>query len=743
MNSFNSNQDRAEEKVISTSCLHNCGGGRCLLKVHVKDGKIVHIETDNGADPQLRACARGRAYRQRLNSPDRLKYPLRRTGMRGEGKFERISWDEALDTVADNLRRTKAEYGNSAILPLGGSGNTGGTIHGPASLFRMLSSFGGYTGVWGVDSWEGTMFASLATYGTQYTGNSADDFLNSRMIILWGWNPAETGQGPGHSTSRYLAQARDKGIKILAVDPRYTDSAALFAAQWIPVRPGTDTAMLIAMAHVIITENLQDQAFIDKYTVGFERYREYVLGTADGLPKTPQWAESITGVPADTTANLAREYAQAKPAALVLGWAPARSAMGEQCARAANVLTAIAGNIGVNGGHACGMRYVPSGGGKSRGRKPSESRNPVERGTPPIKNALWRLEEAFVPGASRIHGNRVFDAILEGKSGGYPADIKMIYVVASNVLNQRNDINKAVEAMKSVQFVVVHEQFMTPTARYADIVLPVNTFMERQDIASGPEALLYLPCIVDSEYESRSDLEICRDLATRLGIPEATGNQSGDDLLNRAVTRRNMDPDGLKRKGVVKRRRSQPIVAFKAQVDDPGQNPFPTVSGKIEIYCEQIAEMEDPLLPPIPKYISPTENYDDSLAARYPLQLITPHYRLRTHSIHFNDPWLSNLEPQSVWINATDAEHRGIADSDIVDVYNDRGRIRIPAKVTERIMPGVVNIYQGAWYSPDENRVDHGGNANVLTKDGHSPGGAYPFNTALVQVEPACQPGLR
>ena len=734
MNTFNSDQDRAEEEVFSTSCLHNCGGGRCLLKVHVKNGKIGHIETDNGADPQLRACARGRAYRQRFTSPDRLKSPLRRTGQRGEGKFERISWDEALDTVAENLRKVKAEYGNAAILPLGGSGNTGGSVHGPASLFRILSSFGGYTGVWGVDSYEGTLFASLATYGTQNTGNSPDDLLNSRMILLWGWNPAETGQGPSQSTNRYLAQARDKGTRIVAVDPCYTGSAALFAEQWIPIRPGTDTAMFIAMAHVIITENLQDQAFIDKCTTGFERYKEYVLGTADGLPKTPQWAEPITGVPADAIANLAREYARDKPAALVLGWAPARSAMGEQCARAANVLTAITGNIGVHGGHACGMRFVPSGGGRPRGRKPSESRNPVERGTPPIKNTLWRLEEAFVPGASRIHGNRVFDAILEGKEGGYPADIKMLYVVASNVLNQRNNINKAIKAMKSVQFVVVHEQFMTPTARYADILLPINTFMERQDITSVSGALLYLPRVVGSEYESRTDLEICRDLAARLGIAEAVSDQSEDDLLNRALARRNMDPDDLKREGVMKRHRSQPVVAFEAQVNDPSQNPFPTVSGKIEIYSEQIAEMQDPLLPPIPKYISPNENYDDPLAEQYPLQLITPHYKLRTHSIHFNDPWLKELEPQSVWINARDAEDRGIADGELVDVYNDRGRMRIRAKVTQRIMPGVVNIYQGAWYIPDENGLDHGGSANILTKDDHSPGGAYSFNTALVQV---------
>jgi anaerobic dimethyl sulfoxide reductase subunit A len=193
----------------------------------------------------------------------------------------------------------------------------------------------------------------------------------------------------------------------------------------------------------------------------------------------------------------------------------------------------------------------------------------------------------------------------------------------------------------------------------------------------------------------------------------------------------------LKRDGFIKTKRSEPIVAFKSQIEDPENNPFPTVSGKIEIYSEHMAEMNNPLLPPIPKYINHWENFDDPLVAKYPLQLITTHHKLRTHSIYFNIPWLKALDLNSVWINTTDAQARGINDSDLVDVYNDRGRIRIPAKVTERIMPGVVNLHQGAWHIPDENGVDRSGCANMLTNDEHSPGGAYPFNTALVQVEPA------
>ena len=701
-----SKQYDSDVMIVPTSCLHNCGG-RCLLRVHVRDGEIIRVETDDGAEPQLRACARGRSYRQRLYSPDRLKYPLHRVGERGEGKFERISWEEALNKVASEMLRIRDTYGNSAIFLMSGSGNAGGTIHGVGPVDHMLASFGGFTGSWGGPSFEGTLFASLATYGTQYTGNSEDDFPNSRMIILWGCNPAETMQG--QTTNLYLAQAREKGTRIVAVDPRYTDSAALFAQQWIPIRPGTDAAMLIAMAHVIITNNLQDQAFIDKYTVGFNQYRDYVLGVEDGVPKTPQWAEAITSVPAKVVADLAHEYATNKPAALLFGWGPARSAMGEQCARAASVLAVITGNVGIHGGHACGTMLYE------------------ELELPPNSST------------AQIHGNKVYDAILKGRAGGYPADIKMVYVVADNSITQRSNVSKAVKAFRSLEFVVVHEQFMTTTASFADIILPVNTFIERSDLASGTQAYFYLPGIIESLYESQTDLEICRELSKKLGIPETFGDETEDELLNQTAKARGLDYKILKRDGFIKIKRSKPIVAFKSQIEDPENNPFPTMSGKIEIYSEHIAEMNNPLLPPIPKYISHWENFDDPLVARYPLQLITTCHKLRTHSIYFNTPWLKDLDLNSVWLNTTDAQARGISDSDLVAVYNDRGRIRIPAKVTGRIMPGVVNLHEGAWYIPDENGVDRGGCANTLTKDEHSPGGAYPFNTALVQVELASQ----
>jgi anaerobic dimethyl sulfoxide reductase subunit A len=201
--------------IVPTGCCHDCGG-RCVLKAHVKDGKIIRLETDNGEEPQIRACLRGRAYRQRVYSPDRLKYPLRRVGERGEGKFERVSWGQALDRVASELKRIKETYGNSSIFLAAGSGNQG-MLHGPMPVGAMLLAFGGFTRIWGAPSYEGPLFASMATYGTIRTGNSRDDLLNSRLVILWGWNPANTIWDP--ETTFTLARVREKGIKMVAVDP--------------------------------------------------------------------------------------------------------------------------------------------------------------------------------------------------------------------------------------------------------------------------------------------------------------------------------------------------------------------------------------------------------------------------------------------------------------------------------------------------------------------------------------------
>jgi anaerobic dimethyl sulfoxide reductase subunit A len=603
-------------------------------------------------------------------------------------------------------------------------------LHSQLTVVRLLTMFGGFTPTWGSASFWGGLFASEMTYGTLTTGNTRNDLPNARFIIMWGWNPAESIQIT--TTSYYMTLAKEAGVKIVALDPRFTDSAAAFASQWIPIRPGTDTAMLLAMAYVMIQENLQDQKFLDTYTIGFEQFKEYVTGIADGVRKTPAWAEAITGVPTSTIEKLAREYATLKPAKLLSLGAPGRSAFGEQFHRAAATLAAMTGNIGIYGGEAAGFGLAPV------GLQPLASAALLHGGKP------GNLPEGTTP-KKGVHITKVWDGILKGTAGGYPADFKMVYTTNGNPVNQFMNSNKAVQALKSLEFVVVHEQFMTATARYADILLPVNTFFERNDIVrpwhSAPY-YMYANKAIDSFHESKSDFEICTELAQRLGI-EGYSDKTEDEWLRIAwqsaehftLTKPLVDYDELKRKGVHKIPIQEPAVAFKEQVEDVSKHPFPTPSGKIEIYSQRLADMNNPKLPPIPTFIEAWEGLCDTLAQKYPLQLISTHYKRRIHSQMDNIPWLKELEPQTVWINSVDARQRSIVNGDEVKIFNDRGTVVLPAKVTERIMPGVVSIDQGAWFKPDNQGVDRGGCGNVLLKDEHSPAGAFCSNTCLVQIQ--------
>jgi anaerobic dimethyl sulfoxide reductase subunit A len=725
-------QSPHSEKVVPTGGCYDCGG-RCVIKVHIKDGKAVRVETDDGDEPQLRACARGRALRQQVYSPQRLRFPLKRGGARGEAKFERISWEEALDTVAGELLRIKEKYGPEAILLHTYSGQAG-MFHSSIFLRSLLSHLGGYTSGWGGASAEASVFASRATYGTLTTGNTRDDLVNSRLIILWGVNPAESIYGT--NTSFYLVQAKEAGAKIVVVDPRYTATVATFADEWIPIRPGTDAAMMIAMAYVIIEQDLHDKKFLSKYTVGWEEFEAYVTGREDGIAKSPSWAEDRTGVPAAVIASLAREYATAKPAALIPGYAPGRTAYGEQYHRAASVLAAMTGNVGISGGGAAGFERAPV------GPMVPPSFSQLKEGT----SYQAQLQALDIPRRLRKHPHfcNLWDAVLEGKAGGYPSDIKMAYIAAANPLNQFPNVNKGVRALNKLEFIVVHEQFMTATARFADILLPVTTIWERNDFArawlSGPY-FLYLNKVIEPLPETKSDFEICRELAKRLGIHDPLFDLSEGEGIRQLINSMGdmvpeiPDLEKFQRDGVHKIRLAHPAISFEKQIKQPEQNPFPTPSGKIEIYCQRLSDLNSPYIPPIPKYIEPWEGPNDPLRKRYPLQLISFHHKARAHSCFYTNPWLQELEPQSLWINTRDAEARNIKDNDQVRVFNSRGEVIITAKVTERIMPGVVALGEGAWYCPDEQGRDWGGNPNVLTRDHYAPGGGFPFNSCLVEVE--------
>lgn len=727
---------------VPSVCCHDCGGS-CPLNIFIKDGKIVKIEPKDNGLTELRACARGLLYHYRVYAPDRLKYPLKRTGERGKGEFTRTSWEEAYDHIAAEISRIQTAYGPAAILNLSWSGSQG-IVHYQSSgrnFFRML---GGETEWWGGASFQGGFFASLATYGKVDTGNDRADLLNSDMIILWGCNPAESILGT--ETRWFLMQAKEKGRKIVCIDPRYTETAARLSQMWVPIKPGTDTALAVAMAYVILDRKLQDQYFLDTYTIGFDKFKDYVVGYEDGVAKTPQWAEKITGVPTETIEQLALEYATHKPAAIIPGFAPGRSAAGEQYHRATTTLSAMTGNIGISGG-ATGCLDLCFGA-SSRQEKTNpinyvdmytqmpQVPNPVAQGQP--------LHEYSVNGIrkhtrDKISCTKVWDAILRGKAGGYPSDIKMLFIQGGNALNQMPNCNLGVKALNALEFIVVNDMFLTPTARYADYVLPVTTWTERNDIRL-PWLFGHYACYVNKSIEppgeTKTDLEIFTELAERMGI-KGYNEKTEDEWVRLIADRLGIpDYDRFKAKGFYKETRETPHVAFQEQIEDIANHPFPTPSGKIEIFSQRIADFNrQSVLPPIPKYVETWEGQSDPLREKYPFQLITPHSRRRIHSQFHNVRWFRNLEPHAVWINASDARLKGIKDGERVRVFNNRGTVLLLAKVTQRIMPGVVAIYQGAWFNPDKDGIDQGGCANVLTRGEHSPAGAFPSNTTLVQVE--------
>ena len=733
-----------EETIVPTMCASHCGGS-CLLKVHVKDGVITRIETDDGEEPQLRACLRGRAYRQLVYAPDRLLYPMKRVGARGEGKFERISWDEAMDKVATEIVRIRDTYGPFAILMIPGLGDVHYLHRAPGALQRLASMVGLHAaGVpqtpwafqysWGITSYGQGVAASQYTYGTFHTCNTRNDLVNSRFIILWGWDPAWTVAAP--NTCWYIAQAREAGARVVSVDPKHTDTAAAFADRWIPIRPGTDAAMLIAMAYVMIDENLYNKKFIDTYTLGFDQYREYVLGVEDGIPKTPSWAEQITGVPAADIAELAREYATIKPAALMAGIGPGRTAYGEQYHRAAITLAAMTGNVGIHGGDAAGRAWESVWPGILYRLHPID--DALGKGLlGPLPKAAAEAAAAQpempvpTPQHPPLHFNKLASVINSGMFS-----FKMLFATGASNFTQQVNTNQVVKAFNTIEFIVIMEQFITPMAKIADILLPGTTFFERDDITYGTGAPFIgkINKAIEPVGECRNFLQVAAELAERLGA-EGYLTKTEDELIEDFAARAGVpDYAELKRTGVYRFEQSEPEVVFKKQIEDPANNPFPTPSGKIEIYSQQLADMNLPNFPPIPKYIETWESRNDPLAKKYPLQLITTHLKRRALSKMDTIPWLRELQTQAVSISSEDARARNISDGEMVRVFNDRGEIAIPARVTERIMPGVVEVPHGAWYNPDEKGLDWGGNANVLTGDDYSPSGGMAYNTALVEV---------
>lgn len=689
---------------IPFTCTLDCGS-RCELVAWVRDGRLVRIDTppgrpDTAEMPRLVPCVRGRAHRRLQEVPERVLYPLRRVGPRGSDHFQRTSWDDALDEIAERLRDVRARYGDRAVLHASGAGSMSGRgFSGGDASTRFFSYWGEVTELTGSMSNYCARMAALWMLGDVISGCDRAALLDSRLILLWGMNPAENHMGP--NTPHFIAQARDRGARVVLIDPRYTDSGVL-ADEWVPVRPGTDAALAAAMAYVIETEGLADVDFLDSHTVGYEAYRRYLLGKDDATPKTPAWAAEITGVSAETIVRLAREYATHRPAALLAGWAPQRTYYGEQIARAVITLACMSGNVGIRGGGLAtlGTRY----------------------GVFPVDS----LPLGPYRPARHLSSTSWAAAILGGEMD---PPVRMAYIVASNLINRSPNTLANARALESLDFVVVQDPFFTPTARWADIVLPICTDLERPDLVTswGHDLhLFYNHQVLPPMAESRTDYGALAGLAERFGLAEAfTGGKSEAEWVAE-IMERSPFRDALERDGVW-RGEDEPRVALAEFRADPQAHPLKTPSGRIEITAPAAEACG---LPPIPSYI-PIQDDD---AAEYPLQLITPHSRLRSNSCLHANPWLQRLETHAVWINPADAGERGIAQGDMIEVSNSRGRVALPAYVTERIMPGVVCIYQGTWYQPGEDGVDMGACANVLTDHRLTPSGGPGTHSARVQI---------
>ncbi|HCC0171797.1 TPA: molybdopterin-dependent oxidoreductase [Cronobacter sakazakii] len=757
-----------DERVVWSACTVNCGS-RCPLRMHVVNGEIRYVETDNtGGDDydglhQVRACLRGRSMRRRVYNPDRLKYPMKRVGKRGEGKFVRISWDEALDTIAQGMKRIISDYGNEAIYLNYGTGTLGGTMTrswppGKTLLARLMNCCGGYLNHYG-DYSSAQIAAGLSyTYGGWADGNSPSDIENSKLVVLFGNNPGETRMSGGGVTY-YLEQARAKSqARMIVIDPRYTDTAAGREDEWIPIRPGTDAALASAIAWVLITENYVDQPFLDNYCVGYDEktlppgapanghYKAYILGDGpDGTAKTPAWAAPITGIPEARIIKLAREIGEAKPAFIAQGWGPQRHSNGELACRAIAMLPILTGNVGIHGGNS--------------GAREGSFSLPFER-MPTLQNPVETSISMFT-WTDAIERGPSMTATADGVRGKEKLDvpIKMIWNYAGNCLiNQHSQINRTHEILqddKKCELIVVIDCHMTASARYADILLPDCTASEQMDFALDASCgnmayVIFADQAIAPRFECRTIYDITSALAVRMGVGDTfTEGRTQEGWLRHlyAQSRRAIpelpDFDTFRQQGIFKLRDPQGHhVAYQAFRENPAANPLDTPSGKIEIYSSALADIaahwqlpEGDVIHPLPVYSPGFEQVSDPLRAQYPLQLTGFHYKSRTHSTYGNVDVLQAACRQQVWINPQDAQARGINDGDLVRVWNARGEARIEAKVTPRIMPGVVALGEGAWYQPDAEGVDHAGSINVLTPQRPSPlAKGNPSHSNLVQL---------
>lgn len=715
------------------------------------------------------------SYKKRVYSPNRIKYPLQRvdwnpngernTHNRGRSKFKRISWDQATDIIAAEIRRVYQKYGASAVyLMMGNHGETK-CIHGTHGIpIRLLKE--GYTEQHtNPDSWEGWYWGAQHVWGMDcpwtrslsvgmmapQTNVIKDISENSEMILFIGCDPETTPWAfRGQAFSRMCYWWTELGIKQVYVCPDLNYGAAVHADKWIPVLPNTDAALLLAIAYTWITEGTYDKAYVTTHTFGFEKFEEYVLGRDDGIPKTPEWASALCGVSQWTICALAREWASKTTSIIhICGGSYQRGPYATEPARLEVLLLAMRG-LGKPGVHQAAMEFgLPRG--KSIPRVHSVLRGDA-KGKPKQFILKPLLHEAILNPPISWYSSH-FSNPLEDQFNKYhypvegASEIHMIWSDEGCFTACWNCGNKMIEAFRSqkIEFILNQHPWLENDCLYADLILPVNTKLEEEDISIGYSSQFDLifpegKCI-DPIGESKSDYEIVGEIAKKLGkYEEFTEGKSIEEWLRLGFEQSGVADmiswEDLNKKGYYIVPTAEDWEKAPAGMIDfynaPESHPLHTKSGKIEFYCQWLAEHfpDDEERPPIPRYISEGVTHKESRscnrAKEYPLLLVSNHPRWRVHAEHDDISWLREINTckvkgtdgylyEPVWINPKDAAPRGITSGDIVKLYNDRGIVLGGSYVTERIIPGAVYQDHGARHDPITTSLDRGGCNNLIS----------------------------
>ncbi len=680
-------------------------------------------------------------------------------GRRGLDDFVEVSWEQALDLAAESLAHVVEAHGNRGIFAGSyGWASAGRFHHAQSQVHRFMNTIGGYTGSRDTYSTAAGNVVLRHVLGNQQrwvvsSPGFADIADNAELVVSFGGLGSKnaqvnSGQLGRHAAREGLRRCAEAGVRFVVFSPWKQDVPGDASSRWMPLRPGTDTAVMLALAHVLVTENRHDEDFLHRYCHGFDTFRDYLLGVTDGQPKNAEWAAAISQVPADAIHALAREMADSRTL-VTASWSIQRAEHGEQPYWMAATLAAILGQVGLPGrGIGYGLCTV-----NGVGQPKSLDWPALSQGSNPVSD--------FIPVARMadmlLHPGTAID--YDGQRLVYP-DVQLVYWAGGNPFHHHQDINRLIQAWRRPKTIIVNEQWWTASARFADIVFPVTTALERDDIACSPMDTCLAPMhqAIAPLGERRSDYQVFSGLAQRLGSEEAfTEHRTEAQWIRflydgcRAVARRS----GIELPGFEAFWRGGPIEvevptpgpghdALQAFRRDPLQHPLGTPSGKIEIVSETVVGMGYDDCPGHPVWREPAEWLGSPAAARHPLHLLSnqPATRLHSQLDHGSVSRASkHRDREPILIHTDDARARGIESGMIVRVFNDRGACLAAAVVTDDIRAGVVQLSTGSWYDPVDfgvvGALDVHGNPNLLTQDrGTSRLAQGPSaQSALVEVE--------